>query len=239
MATTGGVRPVGGDDGADEVGRAGAVLTDAGLGFAGDAGQAVRRVGGRLLVGHRDEADGGVREQVQGVHEGGTDDAEHVGDALGHHGFDHRLAGGHFLLAHRNLLILQRMVFFSETKRALVWIPDTETAGRQRSGNAIFVRIQRENGRLPSSGVALERPEFDFARAVPAFFLKMGERIEKTAAAGEEKGVRPQNRHRRPASIPWNRKQPCGPFHGGVILSGTEATGRKPPGGTSAETRFR
>ena len=95
ITTTGRMRPVGGRDGGDEVGDAGAVLGDADARTPGRARIAVRHVAGALLVRHRDEADARGLEQVERVHIGRADDAEDVGDALRDQGLDERFAGGH------------------------------------------------------------------------------------------------------------------------------------------------
>ena len=48
-----------------------------------------------LLVLDGDEAHAGGREDVQGVHEGGADNAEDVGDAVSHQRLRERLAARH------------------------------------------------------------------------------------------------------------------------------------------------
>ncbi|MNN74873.1 hypothetical protein D3C81_1911160 [compost metagenome] len=60
-------------------------------------------MGGALLVhgGHETNAGGG--KQVQRIHEGRTDNAEYVFDALRDQRFDKRFAGGHVLLAAHGL----------------------------------------------------------------------------------------------------------------------------------------
>ena len=82
------MRPVGGGDGGDEVGDAGAVLADADAGAVASAGVTVRHMAGALFVLHRDEADAGRLENVQCIHVGRADDAEDVGDAMGGEGLD-------------------------------------------------------------------------------------------------------------------------------------------------------
>ena len=92
--------PVGRHHGRYEVGRAGAVLADAALGFAGYPGQAVGSMGGRLFVGHGDESDARCGKQIQRIHVGRADDAEYILHAFSHQGFHQRLTGRHFLLCH-------------------------------------------------------------------------------------------------------------------------------------------
>jgi hypothetical protein len=89
------VRPVGGGDGRHAVADAGAVLADDHAVAARHAGIAVGHVAGALLVHHRDQADAGRGEDVHGVHEGRAHDAEHVGHAVGDHGFDEGFGRGH------------------------------------------------------------------------------------------------------------------------------------------------
>ena len=78
-----GVGPVGGGDRGHEVGDPRTVLADADAVAIGRPRVAVGHVGGVLLVGHGDEADPGGREDIEGVHVGGADDAEDVRHALG------------------------------------------------------------------------------------------------------------------------------------------------------------
>jgi hypothetical protein len=89
------VRPVGGGDGGDAVADAGAVLANGHAVAARDAGIAVGHVRRALLMHHRDQADAGRGEDVHGIHEGRAHDAEHVGHAVGDHGFDKGFGRGH------------------------------------------------------------------------------------------------------------------------------------------------
>ena len=57
-----------------------------------------------LLVAHGDELYPGVGEEVEHVHESGTDYAGNMLDALLQQHLNHRFAGGHFYLSHNNLL---------------------------------------------------------------------------------------------------------------------------------------
>jgi hypothetical protein len=102
------VRPVGGGDGRDAVADAGAVLADDHAVAARDAGIAVGHVAGALLVHHRDQADAGRGEDVHRVHEGRAHDAEHVGHAVGDHGFDEGFGRGHAGRAFGHLAIVGR-----------------------------------------------------------------------------------------------------------------------------------
>jgi hypothetical protein len=68
----------------DEVGDARTVLTDAHAVPSGNAREAVGHVRRPLFVRHRYEADARRREDIEGIHVRGADDAEHVGDALRH-----------------------------------------------------------------------------------------------------------------------------------------------------------
>ncbi len=72
------MRPVGGRDRGHEIGDAGPVLGDADAVAVGHARIAVGHVGRVLLVRDADEADARRREDVERVHVGGADDAEHV-----------------------------------------------------------------------------------------------------------------------------------------------------------------
>ena len=58
-------------------------------------GVSVGHVRGALLVGGRNKSNAGLGEDVQGVHIGGADDAEDVGDAVGDKSFHQRFAGSH------------------------------------------------------------------------------------------------------------------------------------------------
>jgi len=64
------VGPEGGCQRRHKVGGPGAVLGDAALRLPGHTGQPVRRMAGRLFVGNRHEANAGIGEEVEGVHEG-------------------------------------------------------------------------------------------------------------------------------------------------------------------------
>jgi len=70
---------------------------------AGHARIAVGHVRSALFVHRRHEADAGRGKQVQRIHEGRTDDAENILDALRDQRFDKRFAGGHVLLAAHGL----------------------------------------------------------------------------------------------------------------------------------------
>ena len=59
----------------------------------------VGHVSRALLMRDRNEADAREREQVEGIHESGADNAEHVLDALRDKGFDKRFRRRHLLLA--------------------------------------------------------------------------------------------------------------------------------------------
>ncbi len=98
----GAVGPEGGGDGGHAVGDAGAVLADDDAVAAADPGEAVGHVGGALFVDDGHEADAGRGEDVHGIHEGRTHDAEGCLDAVGDQGLDEGLAGGH--AGHRLLL---------------------------------------------------------------------------------------------------------------------------------------
>ena len=100
------VRPVSRRDAGDAVGDARAVLADDHAVTAGNASIAVGHVGSALLVHHRNEANAGRGEDVHRIHEGGAHDAEHVGDAIGDHGFHEGLGRGHLLLALHDLAIV-------------------------------------------------------------------------------------------------------------------------------------
>jgi len=93
------VRPIGCGDGRYAIADAGAVLADHHAMAAADAGVAVGHVGGALFMDDGDEADAGGREDVHGIHEGRTHDAEHFGHAIGDQRFDERFRGRHFLHA--------------------------------------------------------------------------------------------------------------------------------------------
>ena len=62
-----------------------------------DAGIAVGHVRRALLMNRGNETDAGCGKDVQGIHVGRTDDAEDVGDAVRHQGFDQGFARRHVL----------------------------------------------------------------------------------------------------------------------------------------------
>jgi hypothetical protein len=82
------VGPVCGGDRGHEIGDAGAVLRDADAMPPRRPGIAVGHMARALLMHGRYEADAGGRKQIEGIHIGRADDAEHVLDALRHQGFD-------------------------------------------------------------------------------------------------------------------------------------------------------
>src|SRR5690606_38418619 len=77
------VRPVCGGDGGDAVADARTVLTDHDTVAAADASIAVGHVSGALLVHDRDQSNACGSENIHGVHEGRTHDAEHFRNAVG------------------------------------------------------------------------------------------------------------------------------------------------------------
>ncbi|MPM58344.1 hypothetical protein SDC9_105175 [bioreactor metagenome] len=100
------VRPEGGGDAGHAVGNARAVLADDQAVAAGNARIAVGHVRGALFVDHRNQADACGREDVHRIHEGRTHDAEHLGHAIGHAGFDERLGRRHLVHAFDDLAIV-------------------------------------------------------------------------------------------------------------------------------------
>ena len=90
-----GVGPVGRGDGSHEICDPGPVLGDANSVASADPAVTVGHVGRGLLVGHRVEPDAGRFENVEGVHVGGPDNPEYVGDAVAGQGLYECLAGAH------------------------------------------------------------------------------------------------------------------------------------------------
>jgi len=91
------VRPVGGRDCRDEIGDARPVLCDADAMATRRARIAVRHVRGALLVRHRNEANARRREDVEGIHIGGADDAEDLCYPVGGQGLDEGFGRCHAL----------------------------------------------------------------------------------------------------------------------------------------------
>ena len=90
-----GVGPERSGDGGHAVRDPRSVLADDHAVATRDPGVAVRHMGRTLLVNDGNEADTGRSEDVHGVHEGGTHDAEGVRHTVGDEGFHERFTGGH------------------------------------------------------------------------------------------------------------------------------------------------
>ena len=93
------VRPIGRRNGGDAVADARAVLANDHAMAAAHTGITIGHVRPALLVHHRNQSDACGGKNVHGVHEGRAHDAEHVGHAVGDHGFHKGLGGRHFLHA--------------------------------------------------------------------------------------------------------------------------------------------
>ena len=89
------VRPVCSGDACDEVGDSWPVLRDAEPDFVRGAGEPIGHMCGALFVSNGDESDSCGIEEVEGVHESGSDDSESVGDALFYERFYDSFGGGH------------------------------------------------------------------------------------------------------------------------------------------------
>ena len=101
------VRPVGCGNPGHAIADAGAVLADHHAVATRDAGIAVGHVGRTLLMHHRDQANACGREDVHGIHEGGTHDAEHLADAIGDAGFHECFRRGHLVNAFNHFTIVR------------------------------------------------------------------------------------------------------------------------------------
>src|SRR5277367_5149987 len=101
------MRPVGRGHSGDEIRNTGSVLRNANAMAAGGPGVAIRHVNRALFVRDGDELDAGGGKDIERIHEGGADDAEHVFDAVDGEDFDQGLRGSHFLrrLTHMRLLM--------------------------------------------------------------------------------------------------------------------------------------
>ncbi len=93
----GAVRPERGGNRGDAVADTRTVLPDHHAVPPTDPGIPVGHVSRALLVHDRDEPNPGGSEDVHRIHEGGSHDAEHVGDAVGDHRLDERLRRCHLL----------------------------------------------------------------------------------------------------------------------------------------------
>lgn len=76
-----------------------AVLADDDAMSTGDTGVPVGHMPSALFVNHRDEPNAGRREDIHRIHERGTHDAEHVGDAVRGHGLNEGFRRRHGLRA--------------------------------------------------------------------------------------------------------------------------------------------
>ena len=89
------VCPEGCRDRGHTVGNTRAILSDHDSVAATDPGIPVCHMGGTLFMNHRYQLNTCWFKYVHGVHEGATHDAKDGCNAVGHHGFDKRFAGGH------------------------------------------------------------------------------------------------------------------------------------------------
>ena len=107
------VCPVSGSNGRDAVADSGAVLTDRHPMAATGTRITIRHVGGALFVHHRNEPDARRRKNIHCVHEGRSHNTEHVGHAIGDHGFDKCFRRRHFLQTLNCLSLVCRLGHYS------------------------------------------------------------------------------------------------------------------------------
>ena len=102
----GAVRPVRRCDRSDTVADAGPVLADDNTMPARCPGVTVGHVRSALLMDHRNQSNTGRCKDVHRIHKSRAHDAENIGDAVGHHGFDKGFRRRHFLDAGDNAALV-------------------------------------------------------------------------------------------------------------------------------------
>ena len=105
---------------------------------AGGAGIAIRHVNRALFVRDGDEVDAGGRKNIERVHEGGADDAEHMRDAVDGEGFDQGLRGAHLLrrLTHEIHSFPNLVYRDDKSDRLKFWLPKRTRAPKPSQQNA-------------------------------------------------------------------------------------------------------